>query len=614
MILTFNDGVVYYSCFNGVFMTKSISDRLQAMRKEMTHLGVDAFIIPREDEYLGEYVPTHNERLRWITGFTGSAGAAIILADSAAIFTDGRYTVQVRQQVDNQQFAFESLTDTPLEDYLIEKLSSGSKVAIDARMHTFAWFEKAKAKLDKAGIELVIIESNPIDKHWLDRNQAKAETIILLDEKLTGQSSVKKRQSIGLKIGNLGADLALITALDSIAWLLNIRGKDIPKLPVVLGTALLWKNGELSFFTDKQKLPHNISEHVGSDVTFIEEDKLAQTVSQLANKKILFDPNTANAAWPLLAQENGAVLIAGVEPTLLAKACKNPTELAGMKACHIRDGAAVCRFLAWLDREVATGNLYDEGELADKLESFRQQNENFVEPSFDTISAAASNAAMCHYNHQNGTPAKLSMNNLYLVDSGGQYLDGTTDVTRTIAIGEASAEQKKMVTLVLKGHIALDSTYFPRGTTGQQLDVLARQYLWQQGFDYDHGTGHGVGHFLSVHEGPQRIGKNANNVPLELGMVLSNEPGYYREQAYGIRLENLVVVQECEALVDTERKMYQFNAITLIPFDLRLIDKNLLTRAEIDWLNRYHSRVLNEVSPLLSGDDLAWLTQATRAI
>lgn len=337
-------------------------------------------------------------------------------------------------------------------------------------------------------------------------------------------------------------------------------------------------------------------------------------LSKFDGVKLLADPDSANAWMQLTAKQAGARLIAGQDPVALPKAQKNPAELAGLSACHIRDGVAVSRFLAWLDVEVAAKRLYDEGTLADKLESFRLEDPLYREPSFDTISAAGANAAMCHYNHNNGTPAMMTMDSIYLVDSGAQYLDGTTDVTRTIAIGEVTDEQRKMVTLVLKGHIALDQARFPKGTTGQQLDGFARQYLWQHGFDYDHGTGHGVGHFLSVHEGPQRIAKNSNGVALLPGMVVSNEPGYYRADAFGIRIENLITVQACEALAGAEREMYEFHALTLIPIDTRLIDKQLLNDAEINWLNGYHQRVRETLSPLMQGTELDWLLKATEAI
>ncbi|MEL4249950.1 aminopeptidase P family protein [Shewanella xiamenensis] len=594
--------------------SNKIANRLAAIRSELANANLDAFIIPRADEYLGEYVPEHNERLYWATDFTGSAGMAIVLKDKAAIFTDGRYTVQVRLQVDANLFSYESLTDTPQIEWLCDTLPAGSRVGFDARLHTLAWFENAKATLAKAQIELVAVEQNPIDKHWQNRPAPSSAAITLFSNESAGKTSLQKRTEIGALVKKAGADVALIAALDSFCWLLNIRGNDVPRLPVVLGCALLHANGDMQLFTDLSKLPEGIEEHVGAGVSFNSEAALADTLASLQGVKLLADPNSANAWAQNLARDAGAKLIAGIDPVSLPKAQKNAAELAGMRASHIRDGVAVSRFLAWLDAEVVANRLHDEATLADKLESFRLEDPKYREPSFDTISAAGANAAMCHYNHNNGTPAMMTMNSIYLVDSGAQYLDGTTDVTRTIAIGEVSDEQKKMVTLVLKGHIALDQARYPKGTTGQQLDAFARQHLWQHGFDYDHGTGHGVGHFLSVHEGPQRIGKNLNAIALMPGMVLSNEPGYYRADSFGIRLENLVVVQHCEALKGAEREMYEFDALTLIPIDARLIDKSLLTQGEIDWFNAYHQKVFNTLSPLMSGTELEWLTQATKAI
>lgn len=591
-----------------------IANRLAAIRSELASANLDAFIIPRADEYLGEYVPEHNERLYWATDFTGSAGMAIVLKDKAAIFTDGRYTVQVRLQVDANLFSYESLTDTPQIEWLCDTLAAGSRVGFDARLHTLAWFENAKATLAKAQIELVAVEQNPIDKHWQNRPAPSSTPITLFSNESAGKTSLQKRTEIGALVKKAGADVALIAALDSFCWLLNIRGNDVPRLPVVLGCGLLHANGDMQLFTDLNKLPEGIEEHVGAGVSFKSEASLADTLASLQGVKLLANPNSANAWAQNIARDAGAKLIAGIDPVSLPKAQKNAAELAGMRASHIRDGVAVSRFLAWLDAEVAANRLHDEATLADKLESFRLEDPMYREPSFDTISAAGANAAMCHYNHNNGTPAMMTMNSIYLVDSGAQYLDGTTDVTRTIAIGNVTDEQKKMVTLVLKGHIALDQARYPKGTTGQQLDAFARQYLWQHGFDYDHGTGHGVGHFLSVHEGPQRIGKNLNAIALMPGMVLSNEPGYYRADSFGIRLENLVVVQHCEALKGAEREMYEFDALTLIPMDARLIDKNLLTQGEIDWFNAYHQKVFNTLSPLMSGSELEWLTQATTAI
>lgn len=590
--------------------------RLAALRQSLNALGVQAFIQPRADEYLGEYVPEHNERLWWLTGFTGSAGFALVTLDKAAIFVDGRYTIQVKSQVSAKDFSYLSMVDDAWEAWLsqvIPKNTPSCRVGYDPRMHTLAWAEQAQAALAKRGLVLVPVV-NPIDALWSDRPLPSARPITLFDHASAGATSVEKRQRIGALIAEEGADLALITALDSIAWLLNIRGQDIPCLPVTLGVALLKANGDMTFFLDTAKLVGGVEAHVGEGVTFAPEADLASALNGLQGQRLLADGDQSNAWAQQLAAAAGATLVPGADPVALPKATKNAAELAGMRAAHIRDGAAVCRFLSWLDAEVAAGRFHDEGYLADVLLGFRKELPEFRDSSFDTISAVGGNAAMCHYNHLNGKPAVMPNNSIYLVDSGAQYPDGTTDITRTVAIGEVSAEMKRMVTLVLKGHIALSRARFPKGTTGHQLDALARQFLWAEGFDYDHGTGHGVGHFLNVHEGPQRIGKAPVRVPLLPGMVCSNEPGYYRDHTFGIRIENLVAVQHCAALKGAEREIYDFEVLTMVPLDTRLFDTRLLTDTEISWVNDYHAQVAKAMGPLLSGQALTWLTLVTKPI
>lgn len=596
-------------------MTQTIEQKLTAIRQHMAEANLDAFIVPRADEYLGEYVPAHNQRLLWCSDFTGSAGTVIILKDRAAIFTDGRYTIQVRQQVSGAHFEFYHLVDTPHVAWLSEQLPRDAKVGFDAKVHNLNWYHESVATLTEKQMQLVAVEQNPIDLSWTDRPQPTQHQGLLLTEQYTGLSSADKRAQIGAAIAAQGADVAVITALDSIAWLLNIRGKDIHCFCVILGSAILAKDGSMTFFTDPAKIPAGFDEHVGAGVTIVAEAQSSATYQSLGEQglNVLADPDTANAFCQLTAQTAGATLISGSDPVALPKACKNSTELAGMQQAHLRDAVAEIRFLAWLDAQVAAGNLPDEAQLSDTLGALRAQNEHFVELSFDTISAAGPNGAMCHYNHLNGTPAPLTMDSLYLVDSGGQYLDGTTDITRTVAIGTPSAEHKKMFTLVLKGYIALALMKFPAGTNGAQLDALARQFLWQQGYDYDHGTGHGVGCFLNVHEGPQRIAKNANSVPMMPGMVVSNEPGYYKQDEYGIRCENLIYVVE-KGNGQDGKTFYEFENLTYVPFDLRLIEQSLLTATELAWINDYHQQVLSNIAPALSGSDLAWLTQATKAL
>ena len=458
-------------------------------------------------------------------------------------------------------------------------------------------------------------DANLVDLCWQDRPEAALQQALLLGDQYTGRSSADKRREIGAGLAEEGAEAALVFAADSVAWLLNIRGRDVPSLPLVLGFALLHDDGRLDFFTNPGKIPAGFDEHVGEGVTVYPEDAALEAFAALSGKTVIADPATANAWCQLALERAGASLLAADDPVLIPKACKNEVEVQGMRNAHIRDGAAEVNFLSWLDAEVAAGKLHSEAGLSDKLFECRAEQELFQETSFDTISAAAANAALPHYSHLNA-PAESSLqaDSVYLVDSGGQYLDGTTDITRTVAIGDPGQEVRERFTLVLKGHIALDSARFPEGTTGTQLDILARQFLWREGLDYDHGTGHGVGAFLSVHEGPQRIAKVSSDVALKPGMVISNEPGYYKPGAYGIRCENLVVVRESTVASDDDRTMYEFEAITLAPFDLRLVEPTLMTEEEIAWLNSYHVEVREKLAPLLEGEALEWLQQATQPL
>lgn len=578
----------------------------------MAERGYQACIVPRADEYLGEYLPPCNERLRWLTGFTGSAGMAVVTASTAALFIDGRYTVQVRSQVEPAHFSFHHLIEEPACDWLCEQLQAGDRVACDPRLHAWQWFCDARDQLQRAQIALVADADNMIDRCWQGRPVPERPPALLLDEAFTGESSAAKRQRIAGQVIGAGCDGALLFAPDSVSWLLNVRGRDMPQLPVVLSFALLHGDGSTDLFTRPDQIPSAFDAHVGAGVRVHPESAFGGVLSGLAGRKILADAQTASAWTHLELQRAGVEVVAGDDPVLLPKACKNPVELAGSAAAHRRDAVAEIRFLAWLDSEVQAGRLHDEATLAQHLHAERARLAHFHAPSFDTISAAGANAAMCHYNHQDAVPAQLPMNSVYLVDSGGQYLDGTTDITRTVAIGDPGETVRRLFTLVLKGHIALDRARFPHGTTGMQLDTLARQYLWQEGFDFDHGTGHGVGVFLSVHEGPQRISK-ISAVALAPGMIVSNEPGYYRAGEFGIRCENLLVVRESDTL-ETEVPMLCFEALTLVPFDTRLLQLDLLRADEVRWLNDYHARVAREIAPLLEGPPADWLSAATQPI
>lgn len=587
-----------------------MDQRLKAVRALMSDAGLDAFIVPRADEYLGEYIPAHNERLKWITGFNGSAGVAIILADKAAIFVDGRYTVQVRQEVSCEFFEIHQLIEEPHVEWLQKQLKPGAIVGYDPRLHSLAWQRSADDVFRAADQELRALTDNIIDRCWIDRPAPIIQPAILLGLAYTGESSVEKRRRIGADIAARNADVALIFAPDSVSWLLNIRGTDIPCLPIVQSFAMLSADGSLVLFADPDRIPAGFDEHVGAGVEVLPEISAQETFGRYNGMSVLGDAQGANAWTQLALMANGVTLIEAPDPVLLPKACKNSVEIQGARNAHIRDAVAEIRFLAWLDDEVAAGRLHDEATLSNQLLSYRQSGAYFQDLSFDTISAAGENAAMCHYNHLNTTPAQLPMNSVYLVDSGAQYFDGTTDITRTVAIGDPGDEIRHMYTLVLKGHIALAQARFPQGTNGTQLDVLARQFLWQEGFDYDHGTGHGVGSFLSVHEGPQRIAKASNSVALREGMIVSNEPGYYRDGGFGIRCENLVVVRTCSG-VGGDRPMLDFETITLVPFDNRLLLISLLDANEIDWLNNYHDKVRGTLAPLLDDSDRHWLERAT---
>ena len=591
----------------------AVLERLAAVRKLMAEANYDALVVPREDECLGEYIPAHKERLRWLCGFTGSAGAAVVLPDRAAVFVDGRYTVQVRMQVRADTFEYHHLVDEPQAQWLAAALPAGARVACDPRLHSLRWYRETESVLAAAGIALLADADNLIDRCWQDPPEEVCKQALLLAEAFTGESSSEKRQRIAQHIKFQGADAALVFAPDSVSWLLNIRGTDMPQLPVVQCFALLDSSSELTLFVDPRRLPDGFHAHVGAGVRVLAESRLNEALEACDGRKILADEKNASAWIQLALESAGATLVAGEDPVALPKACKNPVELAGTRNAHRRDAVAEVRFLAWLDAEVAAGRLHDEAMLSDTLLSLREEGEYFHACSFDTISAAGANAAMCHYNHLNGVPARLETDSVYLLDSGGQYTDGTTDITRSVAIGDPGAEVRRLFTLVLKGHIALARARFPSGTTGTQLDALARQFLWREGFDYDHGTGHGVGVFLSVHEGPQRISKMHNGVALLPGMIVSDEPGYYRDGAFGMRCENLLAVRIAQS-PGSETPMLEFETLTLVPFDTRLLDLSLLEELEVNWLNSYHQRVFDSIAPLLQDLDRDWLLQATRPV
>ena len=587
--------------------------RLGALRDELKRRDLDGFIQPRSDEHQGEYVARKSERLAWLTGFTGSAGLAVVLADKAAVFADGRYTLQVEKEVDGGLFEHCHLTDKPPADWIAANLAPGARLGFDPWLLTPVQTARFQAACKKAGGELAACDGNPVDAVWTGQPAVPLSPVVAHDAAFAGDSSNDKRRLIadGLKADKAGA--VVLTAPDSIAWLLNVRGGDVPFTPLALSFAILYADASAELFIDGRKLAPGTADHLGGDVKTLEPDAFGPALDRLGKdaKTVRVSADTA-PLWVFDRLEKaGAVIDRGDDPCQLPKAIKTTVQIDGIRTAHRRDGASLTRFLAWLGGEAAKGSLM-ESACADKLESLRRGNDHFQGLSFPTISGAGANGAIVHYRVSEETDAPLRPKSLYLVDSGAQYLDGTTDVTRTIAIGEPTDEMRHNFTLVLKGHIALATARFPEGTTGSQLDTLARLPLWRAGLDYDHGTGHGVGHFLGVHEGPQRISKRPNRVALEPGMVVSNEPGYYKAGAYGIRIENLVTVVQVES--DAEKPLLGFETLTLTPIDRALVVADMLDGAEVAWLDAYHARVLDEITPLVDEATAEWLAEAAAPI
>ncbi len=586
--------------------------RLAALRAELKRRGLDGFIVPRADEYQGEYVPPRADRLAYLTGFTGSAGAAVVLLEKAAIFTDGRYTVQTAEQVDGKAFEYRSLVDEPPPDWLEKNLPKDAKFAYDPWMHTASGVEALAAAVAKAGGALVPCTDNPLDATWDDQPAAPLGAVTPQPLDYAGKASEEKREDIAKALRGTKVDAAMLTLPESIAWLLNIRGSDVPHTPFPHAFAMLNNDGHVELFIDRRKFTPGIDAWLGNRVTVRAPDDLAAHLKAQKGKRIQIDPATASAWMFDRLKEGGAEIVRAADPVLLPKACKNKTELDGTRRAHERDGAALSRFLAWIAKEGPKGNI-DEIEACRVLEDFRAETGALKDLSFGSISGAGPNGALPHYRVTKTSNRKIKPGEIYLIDSGGQYLDGTTDVTRTIVVGAPTAEMKDRFTRVLKGHIALARARFPEGTTGVQLDTLARMALWEGGFDYDHGTGHGVGAYLSVHEGPQNISKRQINVALKPGMIVSNEPGYYKVGHYGIRVENLIVVTEPKD-VGGDRKMMEFETLTLAPIDLALVEPKMLSDAERGWLNAYHARVRDVLKGKTDTATEAWITESTRAI
>lgn len=584
--------------------------RLAALRARLAQVEVDGFLIPRADEFLGEYIAAQAERLFWLTGFNGSAGLAVVTADTAAIFTDGRYTLQVRDQVDTTLYETHHITDSPATAWLKAHLPAGGRLGYDPWLHTRDGLARYDKALADVGATTVALTENPIDAVWADQPPPPLTPMFAHDLAFTGRTSADKRHDLAEQLAAAGHDAFVLTSPESIAWLLNVRGGDVPRTPLSQAFAVLHKNGAVDLYVDPRKVTAATRGHLGNEVSVAPRDQFGAGLDILAGRGAVVGVDAGDSpvwVWQRLVAA-GATPVADSDPVVMPRACKNPIELAGMVAAHERDGLAICRFLAWLDR--TSPGTVSEIDAARKLADFRAEGAHFRDLSFDTISGTGPNGAIVHYRVSPQTNRVLAAGDLYLVDSGGQYLDGTTDITRTIAIGPPGAVERDRFTRVLKGHIAIATAVFPTGTNGAQLDVLARAALWRVGIDYDHGTGHGVGAYLGVHEGPHRISKGEGAPALRAGMVVSNEPGYYKTGAFGIRIENLVTVVDHE-IAGGERAMLAFETLTLAPIDRRLIDAALLTGEEIAWLDAYHARVWAAYGTALTGADRDWLAAAT---
>ena len=584
--------------------------RLHALREQMQKDGLDGFVVPICDEHMSEYVGEYAQRLSWLTGFGGSAGSAIVLKDQAAMFIDGRYVVQVRDQVDGNLYEYVNIKDQKPHEWLAAHAPQGGKIGYDAWLHTRDWVETARKALKKSGAELVEVANNPIDAVWEDQPPRSPEKLAVHPDQYAGKSARDKRADVAAWLQDNDYDATVIAALDSVAWFFNVRGKDIANTPVSLAYAIVRADETATLFVAPEKLTDAVREHLGNHVEIRNYDELADALSEMNGKTVAVDPERSVAAIFSALDSAGATVVKDRDPTVLAKAIKNEAEINGHKAAQKRDGAAVTKFLHWMANEAPKGGL-DELSAAARLREFRAENPELKDLSFRTISAAGDHGALPHYSVNEETNQPVAMNSLYLVDSGGQYPDGTTDVTRVVAVGEPTAEMRKRYTQVLQGHIALDQAVFPKGTTGGQLDILARQYLWADGVDYGHGTGHGVGSYLSVHEGPQRIASfGGMDQALEPGMILSNEPGYYKAGEFGIRIENLFLIEERE-IEGGEQTMLGFETLTFAPLERKLIDVEMLSPNQRQWVDAYHARVRAVIAPQLEGDDLEWLEAQT---
>ena len=590
---------------------RASAPRVAALRAELQRRGLDGFIVPRADCYQNEYVPPYEERLAWLTGFTGSAGVAIVLADRAVLFVDGRYQVQVREEVDGAIFSIEHLVERPPPAWIEANLPADTRLGYSPWLHTVDNAERLTKACAAARSSLVPVEDNPIDAIWIDRPKPPLGAIVPHDLRYAGEDTDSKLTRIRAEMQKLAADVLMVSDPQAVSWLFNIRGSDVPHTPVALAFAMIAKEGRPALFVDLRKLNSDMRQRLEEIAEVRPSAAFERDLVTLGkeHRAVRLDPSICPEAVARLIVEYGGEVVRGPDPLAPMKAVKNAVEITGARAAHQRDGVAVTRFLAWFDREAPRGTL-TEIDAVQAMESFRRDTGLLKDVSFPTIAGAGPDGAIVHYRVTRKSNRRIAPGELFLLDSGGQYEDGTTDITRTIAVGPPTVDMRRKFTLVLKGHIAIARAVFPDGTTGAQLDPFARQYLWQAGLDFDHGTGHGVGSYLSVHEGPARISK-LGNAPLKRGMILSNEPGYYRSDAYGIRIENLLLVTEAAAVADAEKPLNRFETLTLAPIDKRLIEPAMLTAEEIAWLNAYHARVLETIASLVDVHARAWLLGAT---
>ncbi len=594
--------------------------RVARLREELAREGLDGFLVPRADAHLGEYVPPCAERLFWLTGFSGSAGLAVVLRDKAALFVDGRYTLQVRAQVDMDLFEACQVPGTKPADWLVKKARKGARIGYDPRLHAMRQIETEKQVLEREGITLVPVVDNLVDRIWLDQPAPPAGAVFLHGEKFAGKSAADKLGEVRAALQEAGQEACVLAAADSVSWLFNLRAWDVAHTPSVLAFAIVYGHKKPELFLAAGRLSADVRAALEPVVRLLAPETLPDRLAALgeAGAVVRLDPATTPQWFADRLTQAGARIVRGSDPCVLPKAIKNATEIAGARAAHLRDGIAMTRFLHWLDSKTAQCRAgedsgIDEIAAAQRLEAFRGESGCLQEISFDTISGAGANGAIVHYRVSEKSNAPLLGGSLYLVDSGAQYVDGTTDITRTVPVGPVEGQMRRHFTLVLKGHIAIARARFPQGTRGCDLDPLARIALWQAGLDYDHGTGHGVGAYLSVHEGPQSLSRRGMHV-LHPGMILSNEPGYYRTGAYGIRIENLLLVLEAREIAGGERKMLGFETLSLAPIDRRLVDADLLDWQERQWLDAYHVRVREKLLPHLEGATAEWLEKMTQPL